>query len=98
MVSALLNAIERLAIEALNAIIAGIAAALELALSVLPTMPNVPSMLPEFFNPSEPNNVLSWVAWFFPIDTLLNVLAFTLSMWLMWQIAAIALRWAKMLS
>ena len=85
----LLDAIETLAIRALNALIAGLGAVLQALVSLLPDMPELP----------EPPDALimaeSWVAWVFPVGALLTILAFVLAMYLLWQAVAIALRWAK---
>ena len=38
-----------------------------------------------------------WVAWVFPVGTVLQILGFTLAVFLLWQLVAIGLRWAKAL-
>jgi len=48
--------------------------------------------------PDEPESVETaseWVSWFFPVGTVIDVLAFVLTMFLLWQAVALALRWAK---
>ncbi len=88
-VSWLFDAIEALAVKALNAIIAALGAVLAALLELLPEMPDLPAP------PTALVTAESWVAWAFPVGTLLDCLAFTLAMWLLWQAVAIALRWAK---
>lgn len=87
----ILDGVEALAIKALNAIITALGAALSAALSVLPDMPALPDP------PSQLIMVEGWVAWVFPVTTMLDVLAFVLVIFLMWQLVAIALRWARAL-
>jgi hypothetical protein len=83
------NAIGGLTIKAVNSLIEGLGSVLGVLFAVLPDLPPLP----------EPPAALvlaeSWVAWAFPVTTLLNILAFVLSSWLVWQAVAIALRWAK---
>lgn len=92
MLGDLLSGIADLVVDALNALIAAFAVVLEALFAILPDMPELP----------EPPDALitaeSWVAWFFPVGTLIDVLVFTLSMYLLWQAVALALRWAKMLN
>jgi hypothetical protein len=88
-VSWLLGNIAELVVRALNALIAGLAAALALVLAVLPDMPDLPTPSVALVRAE------SWVSWFFPVGTLLDVLAFVVTVWLLWQAVAIALRWAK---
>lgn len=89
MISGLLSAIGDLAVRALNAIIAALGAGLTAAVAALPDMPAIPTM------PSEFTTAASWVAWAFPVGTVVAALTFTLTVWLAWQLVAIALRWAK---
>jgi hypothetical protein len=87
----LLSLVGKLVILAVNALIAAFAVVLGALFSILPDMPALPS-LPDAMVTAE-----SWVAWFFPVGTLFDILAFVLSMWLLWQAVALALRWAKAL-
>lgn len=92
MIGQLLSGIGQLVIDALNGLIAALGTVLQGFFDLLPDLPDLPD---------EPDSVVtasSWVAWFFPVSTLLDVLAFILSMWLLWQAVAIALRWAKALN
>jgi hypothetical protein len=52
----------------------------------MPTMPGVPSGV---------TTAAGWVAWVFPVGTAVNILAFMITAWIVWQIIALALRWAK---
>jgi hypothetical protein len=81
-----------LVIPALNAVIAALGAAAAAALALLPDMPALPD-LPEPMVTAE-----AWVAWFFPVNTVWDILVFALSMWVLWNVVAIALRWGKALS
>jgi len=76
-------------VACVNAFVAALAAVLQALFDVLPDMPDLPEP-PEAFT-----DAAGWVAWFFPVGTLLDVLAFVLTMWLLWQAVALALRWAK---
>ena len=89
MITALLSGIVGLVIKAVNALIAAVAAVLAALLELLPEMPAVPEP------PAALITAESWVAWAFPVGTLVDVLVFTLAMWLLWQAVAIGLRWAK---
>lgn len=85
----LFNSFEQLAQGIVNAIVAGIAAILSPMVSTLPDMPALPTM------PAAFTTAYSWVAWFFPVGTLVDVLAFVLAMWIVWQVVVLILRWAK---
>lgn len=87
----ILEGIEALAVKAFNALLAAIGAALSAAISVLPDMPALPDP------PTALVTAESWVAWAFPVGTMLDVLAFVLVIFLLWQLVAIALRWARAL-
>jgi amino acid transporter len=90
-VDAILGAVADLVTGALNAIIAALAVVIGGLFSLLPDMPDLPD-LPTPFVTAE-----SWVAWFFPVSTVVDILGFWLAMWLIWQVIALALRWAKAL-
>lgn len=92
MISGLLSGIAGLVVGALNALIAALAVAVMAALTLLPEMPAFPTPPPALVLAE------SWVAWVFPVQTLINVLLFVLSMFFLWQMIAIALRWAKALN
>ena len=91
MLTSLLDGIEALAVKALNAIIAALGDVLAAAIELLPEMPDIPDL------PSSFDMALAWVSWFFPVGTVVDVLAFTLTVFLLWQLVSIALRWAKAL-
>lgn len=78
-------------IAALNAVISALATAINAVFSILPDLPALPEP------PDAYVMAYGWVAWVFPVGTLLDILLFVLTMWLMWQAVAIALRWAKAL-
>jgi hypothetical protein len=88
----LLENIASLAVGALNAIIAALGAALAAALALLPDMPDLPE------RPGAFDTAYGWVAWGFPVNTVWDILVFCAARWLLWQLVAIALRWAKALS
>lgn len=85
----LLEIIVRLAIKALNGLIAAFAAVMEQAVDLLPDMPSLPDP-PDALVTAE-----AWVAWFFPVNTLLDILAATLVFFIVWSAVVIGLRWAK---
>jgi len=87
----LFDGIEELAVLAVHGLIAAFAAVLSVLFAALPDMPALPEL------PSTLTMALEWVAWVFPVDTLVDVLGFVLAMWLLWQAVAIALRWARAL-
>lgn len=84
-----LAGIANLVVGAINALIAGLATAINGILSILPSMPALPTPPPALLTAE------GWVAWVFPVSTLLDVLAFTLTMFLLWQVVGLILRWAK---
>ncbi len=57
--------------------------AIPIDMSALPTIPD------EFIT------ISTWVAWFFPVFTLVSILAFYLAVWLMWNVVGMCLRWVK---
>lgn len=87
--AALVNAIIAAVVGALNAAIAALGAVVAGVVSVLPDLPALPS-LPDAFVTAE-----SWVAWFIPVGTIVDVLGFSLTVWVIWQLAQLILRWAK---
>ncbi|HEY8723495.1 MAG TPA: hypothetical protein VIL92_06500 [Gaiellaceae bacterium] len=76
-------------VDALNAIIAAIGVVLAAMLGLLPDMPDLASP------PSQVTMVEGWVAWVFPVQSMVNLLAFVAAMYLIWWVVSIALRWAK---
>lgn len=82
---------------AINISIAGIAAALVDILALLPDMPDLPSTpdwSPLGAGPTF-SDVEGWVAWFWPVNTTVQILAFLVLAYLVWQGVSILLRWAK---
>ncbi len=88
----LFDGIVTLVVKAVNGLIVALGALIGGLFSALPNLPALPSL------PASMVTAEAWVAWVFPVATLLDVLAFVLSMWLLWQVVAIALRWAKALN
>jgi hypothetical protein len=76
-------------INGANAIIAALGALVEEILDLLPGFPEIPGI------PDEVADGAGWVAWFFPVGTVLSILTWFLAVWLVWQGVVIALRWAK---
>lgn len=74
---------------AVNIVIAGVAAALVAILVLLPAMPSLPS-LPTQFTTAE-----GWIAWFWPVSTTVDIIAFIVTAWLVWLAVAMMLRWAR---
>lgn len=85
----LFSGIVSLVIQGINGLIAAIGAVLSGLFAALPSMPALPSP------PTALTTAEAWVAWVFPVSTMIDALAFVLSMWLLWVVVAIALRWAK---
>ena len=76
--------------EFVNAIVAGLAAFVQAVLDGIPIgMPAPPDLPPTF------TDILGWIAWFFPVSTLADILVFYAAAWTMWFILSIALRWVK---
>lgn len=79
-------------IEAVNAVVVALGALLAGLAAVLPGFPALPAV------PTEMRTVLSWVAWVFPVSTLIAILVWVAGIWLAWFGISIVLRWAKVLS
>jgi hypothetical protein len=90
-ISAFLGGIAALLIKAINALVAALGSVLQGLFDVLPSLPALPSP-PDALVTAE-----GWVAWVFPVSTLVDILSWTLVVWLVWQAVALALRWAKMI-
>lgn len=86
------DAIVGAVVAALNALIAALATVIGALFAALPDLPSLPSP------PTAMLTAEAWVAWFFPVSTVVDILVFVLSMWLLWTIVALGLRWAKLLS
>jgi uncharacterized membrane protein YkgB len=81
--------IEIAVIAAINSVISALATAINGLLSILPDMPALPT-LPSAFVTAE-----GWVAWFFPVGTVADILVWGTTVFLVWQAASLILRWAK---
>lgn len=75
--------------EAFNAIVAAVGAVLSAAAAVLPNFPTDPAL------PDPMGDVLGWINWFFPVDTLIEIVAWMLVVWLVWIVFSIGARWAR---
>jgi hypothetical protein len=71
-------------ILAIGILIAGLAA-------IMPTIPDAP----EF--PDAMTTALGWIAWFFPVGTLVDIMGFMIAAWILWFALSIGLRWARAL-
>jgi len=89
MFDALFDGIVGLVIDAINGLIAALGSMIAALVSVLPDMPDLPTM------PAPFTTAYAWVSWFFPVSTVLDILAAVLAFWITWQLVVIALRWAK---
>lgn len=77
-------------IAVINAIILALGTVAQAVVAGIPIdMPDPPELDGPF------TDALHWVAWVFPVGTVLDILTFFLGAWLMWQVVAIALRWIK---
>jgi hypothetical protein len=85
----LLDILVDAAIACINAVIAALGFVLQGLFDLLPDLPDLPELPDPFVTAEE------WVSWFFPVGTVIDALAFVLTMWLLWQAVALALRWAK---
>jgi hypothetical protein len=72
-----------------NQFIIYVAAIVSVIANLMPAMPSVPTL------PGWASTGISWVAWFFPVGTLLNVLTFLILAWVIWIGVATILRWLK---
>lgn len=86
----LFGGIVSLVISAINGLIAALGEILAGLFSLLPDMPELPDP-PDAIVTAE-----SWVAWIIPVHQIVLALTFVVSMWLLWQVVLIALKWAKM--
>lgn len=74
-----------------NDIISGLAFLVSTVIGLMPDIPAAPSL------PDSMQTALAWIAWFFPVGTLVDVMAFMLAAWVIWLGVSTALRWAKAL-
>lgn len=89
MITELLSGIAALVVDALNALIAALGATVAALVAILPEMPALPDP------PAALLTAEAWVAWAFPVGTLLDCLAFSVTVLAVWYLVVIALRWAK---
>ena len=83
-----------------NAVIAAIAFVIAAAVAILPDLPDFPDA-PAWLvgtGVDGDNGVLGWVAWVFPVHQAVLIFAFIVTAWIVWQLVAMAMRWARMLS
>jgi len=76
-------------ILAFNAVVAALAALVEGLVLLMPPFPDLPSM------PDEVEQVMGWVNWWFPVGTVIELLLWLFTVWLVWLGVSAALRWAK---
>lgn len=81
--------IEGVFIAVVNNLIAALGGAVSGLLSILPNMPALPT-LPDAFVTAE-----AWVAWFFPVGTVVDIIAAFTSLWVLWMGVSLILNWAK---
>lgn len=81
--------VETALVFVLNGVILALAAIVGVVTGLMPDIPSAPSL------PGPLTTALSWIAWFFPVGTLIDVLAFLLAAWLIWIGVATVLRWVK---
>jgi hypothetical protein len=84
--------VQTAATDTFNAVVAAIAGAVAAAASVLPDMPAFPGL------PDQVTTVLGWVAWVFPVHQAVLAFAFIVGAWVLWQVVAMAMRWARLLA
>ena len=75
--------------DVINAVVIALAALVGVVVALMPDIPAAPSL------PTPLTTALSWVAWFFPVSTLIDILAFLAAAWLIWIGVSAALRWVK---
>lgn len=79
-------------IMAFNAVIVALASVIRTIVQVLPGFPALPPL------PAEFDTAAGWMAWVFPVSTVVSIVAWFGAIWLLWQAVAIGLRWAKALN
>jgi len=84
-----LRSISNAVVRALNYLIEEFASILQALFDALPDLPDLPD------RPDAMITAQEWVAWVFPVDTLVDILAFVAAMWLLWQGVVVVLNWAK---
>jgi hypothetical protein len=79
-------------VDGVNLVIAGLAGFVQALIDADPiSFPDIPDW------PGTMDTALGWVAWVFPVATVIAILGFVLVAWLAWQLIALGLRWAKLL-
>jgi hypothetical protein len=77
-------------ISLVNLLVAGLAKFVQALLDGIGISMPAPPTVPSTFT-----DVLSWVAWVFPIGTVADIAVFYAAAWLMWFVVSIGLRWAR---
>jgi len=74
----------------INAVVIALGAAANAVLNAIPVDIPAPPAFPDAVT-----EVLSWIAWVFPVHTVYLIMEFFVTAWIMWQIVVIILRWVK---
>lgn len=75
--------------DTINAVVVALALVVGTVVGLMPDVPDAPSL------PGPMQTALQWVAWFFPVGTLVAAFAFIAGAWLIWLGVSTILRWAK---
>lgn len=78
--------------DVINSVVFALGALIGGLLSLMPTIPTAPDL------PAPMVTALSWIAWFFPVGTLLDILSFLALAWITWMGVSLVLRWARAVS
>jgi hypothetical protein len=81
--------IETAVVVVFNGLLTAIGTIIGALLAVMPTIPDPPAL------PGAMTTALSWIAWVFPVGTMISVFAFMFAAWLLWFVVSIVLRWAR---
>lgn len=73
----------------INDVVSALAAVVGTVIGLMPDIPSAPSL------PGPMTTALSWIAWFFPVGTLVDIFVFMSAAWLIWLGVSTILRWAK---
>jgi hypothetical protein len=77
--------------DVINAIVIALAAIVGTVTGLMPSIPSAPDL------PAPMTTALGWIAWFFPVGTLVDIMAFLAAAWLIWLGVAAIMRFAKAL-
>lgn len=75
--------------DVINAVVIALAFVVGAVMGLMPDIPTAPAL------PDAMTTALSWIAWAFPVDTLVSIFAFLVAAWAIWFGVSIGLRWAK---